>query len=199
MTRFKIWRLFAFAFLALAAAGCDRSVESPTGPGGSPDALLRLGGGGGGESGSYTLANDPLLPGLDPDNLSVSRLIGLGGGSLSLFGHRLEVPAGAVLQPTVFTVAVLPTGSVEVYLTAINTGLLGRVLNVGADGFRRPVPVTLSYARSTNVPDPSRLVVLRMNGRNGLPEPLPSRVDRVARTVTADLDHFSRYAVAFPD
>src|SRR5690606_21121475 len=104
----------------------------------------------------------------------------------------LTVPLGAVSQPTLFVLTVLPTGNVEVYLLGTRSTLLG-LLNIGSLGFSEPVPVTLTYSRSTNVTDPSKLFVLRAKGLFGQPQPLPSTVDTVTQTVTADLDHFSRY------
>lgn len=179
--------------LAVSASGCEGGGEGGKHPT-SPSPLLGLG-----SPSGYTLANDPLIPALLNTPLKISGLVGLGGGTLEILGHRLEVPVGAVLEPTLFTVAVLPTGSVEVYLTATRTDLLRRLLNVGGSGFRKPVRVTLSYSRSTNVPDPSALVILRMRGPGGVPQPMPSQVDPVRRTVTADLDHFSPYSIAFPN
>ena len=99
--------------------------------------------------------------------------------------------AGAVLA--------LPGGYVEVDLNASLFGLLGGLLNIGERGFYKPVTVTLSYERSTNVPDPTKLVIIRLNGLGGTPEEVPTRVDPVNKTVSADLDHFSRYAIAFPN
>jgi hypothetical protein len=87
---------------------------------------------------------------------------------------------------------------VEVHLTATLTDLLRGILNIGARGFPEPVTVKLTYSRSTNVKDPSKLIILRAKGPDGLPQALPSTVDTVNKTVTADLDHFSRYFIAFP-
>lgn len=180
--------------LAVAACQPDGSNRpSPT----EPDLLLGLNLGG--SLGGYTLANDPVLAQLLNQPVKVSQLVNVDGGSLELLGHELTVPAGAVLQPTLFTLTVLPSGHVEVYLTALSTNLLGGILNVGKKGFAEPVEVTLTYKRSTNVTDPSTLIILREKGLFGQPQPMPSTVDQVNETVTAELDHFSRYFVAFPD
>lgn len=175
--------------LSACEGGSDQSL-SPTGP----DDLLF----GDGLAG-YTLANDPILPKLIDQAVSVSQLVGVGGGSIELFGHRLTVPVGAVLEPTLFTLVALPSGHVEVHLTAVSTNLLGRVINVGTKGFRKPVRVTLTYSRSTNVTDPAGLFVLRGKGLSGEPEVMPSTVDVQRQTVSAELDHFSRYYIAMPD
>lgn len=138
----------------------------------------------------YRLIRQPIIDQL----LRQIRLIGPEGGLIRLGGHLLEVPAGAVDRPALFSMLVLPTGYVEVELLAL-APLLSRVLDIGSDGFEEPVSLTLSYARATNVRDPDDLFVLRLNpfGRH---EPLPSRVDKRRRTVTAELEHFSRYCLA---
>lgn len=196
----RSWRrLTSFSLLALvlALAGCDQAergaLKVPTGPEPIIGGLL-----GGSSVEGYTLANDPLLPGLT--TLKVSQLIGINGGQISLLGHTLIVPQGAVSKPTLFTLLVLPTGYVEVDLSATVTGLLGTLLDVGSKGFDEPIPVTLSYARSTNVTDPEELVVLRVKGLLGYSrfEVMPSVVDLQAKTVSVQLDHFSRYTLATP-
>lgn len=128
------------------------------------------------------------------ETLEVSGVIGIFGGKLSLAGHALTVPYGAVTLPTVFTLRLLPTGYIEVELEAVLTSLLGRTINVGEEGFRKPVPVTLTYVRATNVTDPSRLRIMRVKA-DGNHEILPSTVDTQDKTVTAELDHFSRYCM----
>ena len=126
--------------------------------------------------------------------LSASKLIGLLGGNVSLAGHTVTVPFGAVLQSTLFTLQRVDNGYIEVEATALVTDLLGNVLDVGALGFRRDVTLTLSYARATNVTDPSRLKIIRLNP-NGRHEVMPSTVNTSSMTVRARLDHFSRYAM----
>ena len=189
-------RMVAGALMLLAVSACQQDGSNTPGPT-EPDQLLGLNLGG--SLGGYTLANDPILPNLLNEPLKVSQLVSLQGGTIQLLGHKLTIPAGAVLQPTLFSLIVLPTGHVEVHLTAISTNWLGMVLNVGKQGFKKPVKVTLTYERSTNVADPSTLIILREKGLFGQPEPMPSTVDTATKTVTADLDHFSRYFIAFPD
>jgi hypothetical protein len=128
------------------------------------------------------------------ESLQISRVIGILGGSLSLAGHTVTVPSGAVSLPTVFTLTLLPNGYIEVEVEALQTSLLGRLINVGEQGFRKPVDLTLTYSRATNVTDPSRLKLMRVNP-DGKHEILPSTVDFGRKTVTAKLDHFSRYCM----
>lgn len=194
----RFWKqLFLVPALVVAVlAGCEVADRTPLEVT-APQPLL--GGLLGGNQASYTLVKDPLLPGI-LQAVSTNALIGVQGGQITLLGHTLTVPAGAVSQPTIFTLTVLPTGYVEVNLTATLTSVLGLVLNVGDDGFLRPVPVTLSYARATNVTDPSKLTVVHLGGLLGYKniQPVPSTVDPASKTVTADLEHFSRYSLAMP-
>ena len=183
------------------AVACERAAPTATElTSGEPDELL---GGllGGSQVPGYTLVKEPLLPNLS--ELKISKLIGLEGGSLQLLGHTVQVPLGAVTKPTLFTLVVLPTGYVEVDLGATTLSLLG-LIDVGSQGFGgKLVPVTLSYSRATNVSSANapKLKVLRLNGLIGYRDfqVMPSQVNTTTRTVRTELDHFSRYAVAYPN
>jgi hypothetical protein len=193
MFRTRSSRFVAAILLLFSVAACDRGSDYSNHPT-APQSFLS-----GGSYGEYTLANDPLLPGLLQGQLSISGLLGTVGGTLEVLGHSIFVPEGAVSRRTLFTIFALPGGYVEVDLNAGIRGILGILFDVGGRGFDEPVTVTLSYERSTNVPDPSKLVVLRLNGLFGQPEEIPTTVDPVNKTVSAKLDHFSRYAIAFPN
>lgn len=128
---------------------------------------------------------------------TLSKLLGLDGGVLALLDHVLNVPAGAVTEPTVFSMTVLQNGYVEVELTAVPKSLLSSLFfwrKVEEVKFVKPVELSLSYARATNVTDPSRLRIMRVNP-DGNHEILPSTIDLEKKTVTAELDHFSRYCM----
>jgi hypothetical protein len=128
---------------------------------------------------------------------TLAKLLGSEGGILSLLGHILNVPAGAVSEPTLFSMTAIQSGHIEVELTATPKSLLRRLLfwrPVAEVQFEVPVALSLSYARATNVTDPSRLRIMRVNP-DGNHEILPSVVDTVNKTVTAQLDHFSRYCM----
>jgi hypothetical protein len=192
-----IKKLALLPVLLLAITACDQAGElSPATPAAPDASLSRLLGG---TAGGYTLVRDPLLPGLTKA-LSTGTLIGFGGGQVSLLGHTLTVPAGAVSQPTLFTLTVLPTGYVEVDLLGTLNTLFG-VLDVGSKGFQKPIPIALTYERATNVRDPGELTVLRVQSLIGYGkyQVMPSQVDRATRKVTTELDHFSRYTLAYPD
>lgn len=126
--------------------------------------------------------------------LELAEVIGVLGGEIRLMGHTLTVPAGAVSEPALFTLRIVNNGYIEVDLTAVAEGLLGGLVDVGAAGFDKPVPITLTYARATNVSDPQRLKVMRLND-DGRHEILPTRVNEAGLTITAELDHFSRYCM----
>lgn len=128
---------------------------------------------------------------------TIALLLGSDGGILTLLGHILNVPAGAVSEPTLFSMTVIQNGYVEVELTATPKSLLNSLFfwrKVEEVQFNKPVGLSLSYARATNVTDPSRLKIMRVNP-DGRHEILPSVVDTVKKTVTAELDHFSRYCM----
>ena len=97
--------------------------------------------------------------------------------------------------PTLFTLVALPTPEVDVLATATITDVLGKVVDVGELGFKRPVTLTLTYYRATNVDDPKRLVIVYFRP-NGKLEVLDSNVDYKRYTVTAKLKHFSKYGMA---
>ena len=128
---------------------------------------------------------------------TIALLLGSEGGVLALLNHVLTVPAGAVDEPTLFSMTVIQNGYVEVELTAVPKSLLRRLFfwrKIEEVNFAVPVELSLSYANATNVTDPSRLKIMRVKS-DGNHEILPSTVDRENKTVTADLDHFSRYCL----
>jgi hypothetical protein len=222
----RFGRIAAMMMLAFVVASCDHAdVPTDVGSssqefGGEPQELLGLEGLLGGLSGgnttvraidqfgtvrTYTLVREPLLTNLvgtvvrTVDGLlaTVTQLVGLDGGTLRLLGHRLVVPSGAVDQPTSFSLSVLLNGYTQVDLTATAPGMSGRV-DVGEEGFNRPVRLDLTYERASNVRDPRKLVILRLNplGMDALHEVLPTTVDRDNERATTWLEHFSGYIMA---
>jgi hypothetical protein len=141
---------------------------------------------------SYKLITEPALLG----DLDISKLIGLTGGTISIQGITLTVPSGALSTPTLFTVLALPTNVVDGSFTAIVSNLLGLVTDVGGIGFKKPVTITMSYARATNVKDPSRLFIVYYDYANNRLVKLPSTVNTKTKTVSAQTDHFSKYGMA---
>lgn len=184
--------LAAAILLSLASAGCESTSQLAPTPEAPQSAIIQS------QAGvEYTLLEDRIPS--EILDLDVSKLIGLSGGQISLAGHTLTVPAGAVSVPTVFTLTLRTTGYIDVDASALVTSLLGKVINVGEKGFNKPVKLTLSYARSPNAPaDPSGITVLRMLGSSHADphQPLSTTVDAQAKTATAYLDHFSGYCLA---
>lgn len=196
----KFWtnagRRAAMLMLVLGVASCDHVVNS-----GSSDDLLepnlpQLVTVTGDDGNGYELIQEPSPGALD--QLSVSGVIGILGGVLELDGHKLTIPSGAVLEPTIFTMARSQNGFLEVDLTAIRVTLLGEVIDIGEQGFEKPVTLELTYSRATNVQRARDLVILRLNGTGlgGTHEVLPSKVHQRRQVVRAELDHFSGYCMA---
>lgn len=173
----------AVLLLCLLPLGCEPGGPSSTLAPTSPEIARSMS-----DDGSYQLVQG----GIPTGELRASQLIDSGGGEVHLAGHALLVPEGAVEEPTLFSMAVVPGAYVEVELVA----LVGDV-NVGESGFAdgRVVTLSLSYASATGLDDPERLTIVHRRD-DGQLEPLVSAVDRRARTVTTGLRHFSRYCLA---
>jgi hypothetical protein len=123
-----------------------------------------------------------------------SGIFGVLGGVLSLAGHSVDVPRGAVLEPTLFTMLTPATPVIDVELNAlVPAGLRALLRTVGL--FRQPVTLELSYARAKGEIDPDHLVVVRLLD-DGTFEILPTQVDKRRKVIRAELDHFSKYAMA---
>ena len=172
--------------LSLVLAGCESANDTAlTGPGEKDEVLLTWR-----SDDGYTLARET-----DATVGVVTARIDEKGGVLSIGRHLLQVPAGAVSAPTLFTMHKLP-GEIKVGLTA--TRLLPN--DVGHAGFQKPVRLLLSYADAGNVTDAaaSRLVIM-WEKPGGALEAQPSWVDTGTKVVQANLSHFSDYNLMFPD
>lgn len=188
-------RAAAMMVLVLGVASCDHVVTSGSSEGPLEPDMPQLVTVTGDDGNSYELIKEPSPGALD--QLSVSSVVGILGGVLELDGHKLTIPSGAVLEPTVFTMARSQNGFLEVDLTAIRVTVLGEVIDVGEQGFEKPVTLELTYSRATNVQQARDLVILRLNsGLGGTHEVLPSKVNQGAQMVRAQLDHFSGYCMA---
>jgi hypothetical protein len=115
------------------------------------------------------------------------------GGSISVEGHTLRVPAGAISQPTWFSMRIVEAAVVHVRLHA------WRALDgVAVTQFpNAPVQLTLNASHLEKL-DPTGLVIvyLRDGTYEGAREPIPSTVNTSNWTVTGYLSHFSSYALA---
>lgn len=132
---------------------------------------------------------------------TVSGTIGAAGGALELAGgHRLEVPAGALAGPTLFTLTA-PAGRMLVVVVTVQGTEPSRVSAAAA--------LTISYQRCQRqklAPVSASLSPTDAK-RHGAPEVLPAETDRVGETIRFDVElssdgegpFFSRstYAVAY--
>jgi hypothetical protein len=124
----------------------------------------------------------------DPTVGTVTAVIDEKGGSLSIGGTTLDVPAGAVSGPTTFVVN-RPNGELSYDFTATR-----RTLNdVGSAGFAVPLKLTISYGRVQRNMSAPTIVWIRPDGHA---EALATRVDKANRTMTAQITHFSIYGGA---
>jgi hypothetical protein len=124
----------------------------------------------------------------DPEVGTVSAVIDQNGGSLSIGGTTLAIPAGAVSAATTFTIN-RPNGELTYDFTATQN----TANDVGSAGFAVPLSLTISYADVHGaVKDP----VIVWIKANGYAEPQPTTVDNGAKTMTAPISHFSVYGGA---
>ncbi|MBW3629047.1 MAG: hypothetical protein KY464_07085 [Gemmatimonadetes bacterium] len=180
-----ICSLFSGVLLTSCEPGSSGVTETPNGP----DLAQTIGS----PQDQYTWVEVSSIPGQP----RTAQVIGVAGGALELSGHTLTVPAGAVSEPTLFSMIVLPNGRIEIELLATTVEPFGQSRDVGSGGFQNgnTVRLTLSYARATNVDDPSRLVLLYLRDDGGV-EKIPTTLDQATQTITAELQHFSRYCMA---
>ena len=158
---------------ALAMAAC----EQPAGPLPDPPAL------------ASTSPGPSLIE--CPTNVvrSASTTIHPTGGELTLGGHKVVVPAGAVLVPVTITLSEPISNYMEISV---------RVNGAEHHEFHIPVTITLSYARCTrsnvdklklnvwHIDETTKAFLNNMGGDD----------DKVARAITFSTGHFSGYVVA---
>lgn len=119
---------------------------------------------------------------------SKTALIGLLGGVIELDGHRVVIPADAVLMPTEFTLTVPASNYLEVDIKAAGQAHYE---------FRKPVSLTLSYARCTrtNIDKEALRIYYIDSQTKALIDDMGGTDDKAARTVTTGTDHFSGYVI----
>jgi hypothetical protein len=160
---------------ALVIAGCT-SEEGLSGPS-APELSPLLGTG----IGTGLLACTPL------PFASASQVVGPEGGTLTVGPHSLTIPAGALAAPVTIS-AEAPVGTVN----AVRLGPEGLHFAPG-----KPARLTLSYA---NCPLTAQLLPKRIAYTDDLLRILSyllSVDDLLRERVTAPLEHFSRYVVAW--
>jgi hypothetical protein len=130
----------------------------------------------------------------DDGFLGLSNILGILGGVLKVGDHKLTVPSGAVLSPTLFTMLVPNTGNIEVHLSALQINLLG-IIDIGGKGFAKPVALSLSYKDAIGVTDPSHLHIAELKADGTLGTVLPVTIDTYHQTITGQLPHFSKWVI----
>jgi hypothetical protein len=120
----------------------------------------------------------------DPQTyLSSTRLVGPKGGRIKVGSHVLSIPAGALSQD----------------ITIVAEQVVGSTNSVrfSPDGlkFARPAVLTMSYNNCMTVAADKSIVYT--TEQLGIIELLPSVDKSQSRAVTTEIDHFSRYAVAY--
>lgn len=112
-----------------------------------------------------------------------TQTVGSAGGTIAIGTHRLVIPAGALASP--------------VQIKAEQ--MTGRVNSVrfSPEGLKFAKPATLRLSYSNCSPLLLLKRVVYTNELLGILELLPSIDDLSARTVSASIRHFSRYAVAW--
>lgn len=170
--------------LTLVAWGCETGTEPPR------SAALQAGGPAAGVLGTELsfanravaqLTDEVVRQKIDPEV----------GGELTLLGHTLTVPAGAIDRPTMFVMSVLAGTTIQVELIAYDPDLYN---DVGGKGFNVPVQLALSYAGAGADFDPATATIVHIE-TDGSRVVVPSTVDAENQVVRAELKHFSRYGL----
>jgi hypothetical protein len=116
---------------------------------------------------------------------SVTQTIGPAGGTLTVGAHQLSVPAGALLEPTTIT-AVAPSDTVNT-VRFQPEGLV----------FQQSPTLTMSYANCDGLGALVPKQIVYTTDALNIIESLLSTDDQLSQQVTAQLQHFSTYAVAW--
>jgi hypothetical protein len=174
--RSRLWRAVTLAgpALALALAACGQ-LESP-----AAESTLR-------REIPVAQLREPVAVLLCEEQpfARASQVVGPFGGTIVVGRHKLEIPAGALLTPTLISAEAPGDASASVHL--MPTGLQ----------FRKPVRLTLDYSHCPlGVLAPSKWVAYTSDALTPL-SVLLSDDSIGALRITAELDHFSRYAVAW--
>ncbi len=164
----------AVAVLALGFVACDRAA-TPTSPStAAPRASV---------NGGWTLVRSSTQ-----SAVTVSVVLGGAGGTMSVNGHTLAVPAGALEQPTRITMSTISGSSIRVSLSAEDARTGQPVM-----AFSTPVRLGLSYA-SAKVSNPAKLKVgWLMDG--SIMAVQASTVDKSHKQVVSSLHHFSDWGL----
>jgi|GEM_PF-1658762 len=178
MKQASLFRAFSVPALAFALMSCAEGVQ-PTQVD-VPDAA------------QLTHGTGPALLECPTDvTKSTSKTIDLLGGTLELDGHKVVIPANAVLIPTTFTLEVPAGNYMKIHVNAAGHAHYQ---------FEKPVSLTISYARCTrsNI-EKHNLVISHVDEvTNAILANMGGTDDKTARTVTTGTDHLSGYVITTP-
>jgi hypothetical protein len=134
-----------------------------------------------------------ILSGPDANGSAASAWIDSNGGTVKTAAYTLTVPRGAVSTRTQFVIKPLNNGTYTVELLAYQKTLLG-TKSVGEKGFAKPVLLTISYANAEGVTNTNKLGIIYIASPTEV-ELQKTVIDTQDRDVTAQLSHFSKYAM----
>lgn len=197
----------AVAALSMVLWSCDNLSEPGAGVSGPNKNLLGVEVDGTSASATTSLvAYRPLKGVFNGLTRSDSRVIQpTSGGSVGVAGNSIDVPAGAVSQPTLFKMTLAPVEvdgktKLQVDLRAYQKDALGNyTVDVGANGFLKPIRLRMSYDWATDPIASETLLSIVWMKNDGSQQIYASTVNPNGRTVSTTLSHFSDYAVGFPN
>ena len=134
-----------------------------------------------------------ILSGPDANGSAASAWIDSNGGTVKTAAYTLTVPRGAVKAKTQFVIQPLNDGTYTVELEAYQKTLFGTT-SVGEKGFAKPVLLTISYAKAEGVTNTKKLGIIYIASPTKV-ELQKTTVDTQDKDVTAQLSHFSKYAM----
>lgn len=165
--------------LAVSFVACG----DPTGVGSEPHApSLRVEATPASSSAGATLLACPVSK-----SRSATEVIDARGGQLDLSGHEVRIPAGAVTQPTAFTISVPASDHLVVEVWA-----------AGVEHYRfaKPVEMTISYKRCAKQGPKSFSAWFIERATGTMIELMGGTDDKHRRSVSFLTDHLSAYAIA---
>ncbi|MDB4874485.1 MAG: hypothetical protein JWM41_931 [Gemmatimonadetes bacterium] len=118
-------------------------------------------------------------------------IVGLLGGIVDLGGARIEIPFGAILQPTLLEIVVPESQYMEVEVHAV--GLTSFL-------FHRAVDITIDYSRCgpDAIPPGAQLQGVYIDGDSkAVLQQMGGVDDRASHSITFSTGHLSGYAVAY--
>ncbi len=171
LSRLSLVIVALVAMSALSFIGCSHSPLAPTTTTSEPHLLARA-------------ASKVASAQSSSDNFASAVIPAATGGELSLLDVKLEIPAGALDNDTLFSITI---PDINVFYNEFGTnGLV----------FKKPVKVTMSYrdADLSGVNE-STIRIAWYNDRTGNYEDMICSVDYVNKVVVGYVNHFSAYAL----